>query len=90
MKVQANKLLYIIFFGENNPYGWCLEIADFEKITAGLVRDFYHRFYTSDNCQIVVTGNVTDEILSQLNSFFGGKDWGGKEILPEPKYAFEK
>lgn len=90
VKVQANKLLNKNLWGENNPYGWCLEIADFEKITVGLVRDFYHRFYTSDNCQIVVTGNVTDEILSQLNSFFGGKDWGGKEILPEPKYAFEK
>lgn len=70
---EFNKLL----FGASHPYGTKTELPDFDLLTRESLIDFHKQHYTSDRCTIIVSGKVPENMLEQLESFFGDKDWNG-------------
>jgi predicted Zn-dependent peptidase len=77
----ARKLFSELIFGGKHPYGINVKEADFDFINRTHLNDFYSRFYRANNCKIITAGKVDDDVLSILDSYFGGNDWIAKNDL---------
>lgn len=89
MKPQyvARRNFYQAVFGEDHVYGSFATESDFDKITPDDVRGFFKDHYLVDCCDIYLSGNVDDEILSTVNSIFGSGAHCTKTsdiIIPQP------
>ncbi|MBL7966963.1 MAG: insulinase family protein [Prolixibacteraceae bacterium] len=67
-----------VLFGEQHPYAITNQLDDFDRVDRNLLIDFYGKYYHSGNCRIIVSGMVDDDVISQLDRFFGGNDWAGQ------------
>lgn len=74
--VKAFNKFIELLYSKNYPYGNCAEEADFDAFTREDLVDFHKRCYCSDNCRIILTGRVTDEIINQVIEHFGKEKWG--------------
>lgn len=72
----AYKHFYKLLFPTAHPLSQFGALEDYDLLTAQDVRDFYNRFYTSENCEIVLAGSYSDVLLREVESRFGAKDWG--------------
>ncbi len=79
-----------LLYGEKHPYGLTVVDNDFDRINISEIKDFFSQYYTSNNCTIIASGNLSDSITETLNSFFGEKKWGQTNDLILPKsYSIE-
>jgi zinc protease len=67
----ARKALNERVFGENTPYGRSAEVSDYDKLQLQHLIDFYQKNYSSNNCKIILSGPVDDEVISNLDKHFG-------------------
>jgi len=65
--LEFNKLV----FGDGSAYGQILEFNDFDLITRDDLLHFYKNNYHPENAYIVVSGKMTNEIISMLNEYIG-------------------
>ena len=77
--VLASNKLDSMLWGENHPLGHDVTIEDVENLSLDDVKQFYHDHFNSDNVTIVLSGDISDEILSQIKQSFSGT-WGGKSV----------
>jgi predicted Zn-dependent peptidase len=77
----ARKKFNQLLFGNHHPYGYFVELSDFDHVTRQQLVDFHAQHYTADDCKIVVSGKVNETALKLLDKHFGGKDWGRKGVL---------
>ena len=61
-------------FNEGNPYGRKPTIDDYEVLSIEDIKKFHAQFYNLSNCEIIVSGKVSSEIIETLNAFFGDED----------------
>lgn len=73
-RTQFNSIL----FGNNHPYGIYLEPNDIGKINTTDLVDYHKERYHSDNCTIIVAGLIKPGLIKELEKYFGGDDWNGK------------
>ncbi len=72
-------------FWQSHPYGtpvlgWSSEV---ESITRDDVRDFYHKYYTPNNCVMVLVGDFkTDDVLKLVEEYFARIPRG--DVQPRP------
>lgn len=66
----ARKEFSKLLFGEQHPYANIVSEKDYNQVTAPLVREFYHQYINARNCRITVCGNVSQEVLSLLETHF--------------------
>jgi predicted Zn-dependent peptidase len=80
-KVQslASKRFSECVFGENHPYGRTAIDRDFDSINTSLLKNFYNEYYHAGNCQIILSGKISNDILHEIENRFGGKDWWKEE-----------
>lgn len=83
----ARKEFSKLLFGEQHPYANTVSEKDYSRISAALVRDFYHAHINARNCRILVSGNVGQEILSLLETHFSGLQ-APSTPLPPVSHAF--
>ncbi len=74
----ANELIFKQILGDSpyahNPMG---TVADLDSITWQDAVDFFKRYYTPDNCRIIVCGDVnTDTIRARIEQYLGS--WTGR------------
>jgi len=62
-------------------YGNFTEIEHFSETDASNLQDFYDKYYTSNNCKIIVSGNYSEAIVSKLNPFAEKMKEGKEGIL---------
>ena len=81
-RINSRKVSYVAsaamrkaMFGDNHPYGLTETESDILALTREDVAAFHTRFFNPSGCHMIVCGNVNDEILSQINTHFGGNDW---------------
>ena len=79
VKTIAGREFSKLLFGENHPYGAMAELIDFDNIKINDLRQFHKDFYTPENCKIIISGKVDNDIFSILNSHLGN-NWNGKKI----------
>lgn len=66
----ARKEFSRVMFGENHPYANGVSEADFTKVNPSMVRDFYRQHINARHCRIVICGNVSEEVLTQMDRNF--------------------
>jgi zinc protease len=73
-------------YGSRHPYGRALSVSDFGRILKEDLVEFHRQFYTSDNCDIIVTGNFDEtSVINSLEALFGGNDWLSPVTVSEKK-----
>lgn len=79
-KVNLEKVSFVarkefshLIFGEKSSYGGNTTINDYNNLTLSDIKNHYHKYYQLSNCKILVSGKVDDEIISQINTFFGSE-----------------
>lgn len=53
-------------FGSQHPIGRCAKEEDFDNITVDDVRQFYQQHYHLEQAHLLVSGNVTPEVLQSM------------------------
>jgi zinc protease len=67
----ARKEFSSLIFGHDHPYENNPNIDNYNSLTINNIREFHHNYYGLNNCKILISGKVTNEIISTLNTFFG-------------------
>lgn len=77
-KVSMEKVSYVArkesmkqIFGTKNPYGASAELVDFVNLNRDEIVAFHKKYYQLNNCEIIISGNVTPDCMGLLNHFFG-------------------
>ncbi len=79
----ANRYIDAYLFGKEHPYGKYLSAGDYDALNAEEIKNFYNNFYINGKCIIFVAGKLPDDIIEQLNSYFGTLPLdSGKPIIP--------
>ena len=86
VRTLCQKKFTQVLFGNAHPYAINNILEDFDRIIHGDLLNFYHSYYHSGNCQIIVAGKVDESVLKELNDRFGGSDWQ-HEPVKMPEYA---
>lgn len=88
-KVQplASKKFSACIYGDNHPYGKTAQASDFENISTKDLKEFYAQYYGSHNLQIVLSGNINDSLIAEMNKYFGCEHWGTEQIPPSPLFS---
>lgn len=86
-KISMEKVSYVArkesmgqVFGTDSPYGVGAELVDFINLSREKVIAFHQQFYSLNNCEVIISGKVTNECISLLEKYFGEKR--SKTILP--------
>lgn len=91
--LARNKFLQVLY-GNNNPYGTIAALSDFDNLTTKQLKAFNERLYHGGNCTIFVSGKINENIIPQIEKYFGSNDWIKKAILkkniPQVKINTEK
>ncbi|MCX6291987.1 MAG: pitrilysin family protein [Bacteroidetes bacterium] len=75
----ARRKFHEVIFGASHPYGYFVKPVDYEKLQREPLMSYHRKNYSSTNCSIIVSGNVTAEVISLLNKFFGSGEWKGTQ-----------
>lgn len=73
----ANRNFVDALYGQNHPYGRLTQFADFDVMTPADLRAFSKQYYNPPNLTIIVSGQVKDSLLKELNKYFGSTAWTG-------------
>ena len=84
----AMRALRRSIYGDNHPCGIQTQPGDYDTLQVADITDFHHRYYGSRTCQIYLSGEVDDTLLSCVESLFGNEEWGtaeagGEKIIEE-------
>ena len=69
--VVAYRKVTELIFGSDHPYGYNSVPKTYKQITPEQLKAHYQNNFTADNCKIIISGKVDDEVLSQLNHYLG-------------------
>jgi len=62
-------------FGSTYPYGTKVEPHDFNKLQRADLEMFFKNHYAANNCRVIVSGKIQNNVYELINSHFGGSDW---------------
>lgn len=74
--VLAMRALRRSIYGDAHPCGMQVDIKDYDALKTSDIIDYYNRYYGSRTCQIYLSGDVDDSLLSLVESLFGNDEWG--------------
>lgn len=67
----AQKYFVQELYGEDNPYGNLAKVEDYDKVTEEDLKDFWQKYYSSDQCYLLLAGDIDDNFYDLLNAYFG-------------------
>ncbi len=69
VKYLANQKFTQALYGDH-PYGKTIAANDFEGVSGNDLQTFFERYYTLDNCKIVIAGQYDEAVLNEIKSCF--------------------
>jgi len=78
----AGRALMNLLFGAGHPLGHVLCEDDYRRLTPGVLRHFYDRYYHSAHCSIYLAGRIDGRCLRLVEEHFGQEPFGG--VLQAP------
>lgn len=78
-----------VIYGINHPYANKLELSDFDKIKLQDIKDFFHNYYTINNCYIIASGKIDSETLQYINTTIS-ENWTRTEKIINKIHNTEK
>ncbi|MBA3681502.1 MAG: insulinase family protein [Bacteroidetes bacterium] len=82
--ILARRKFSELVFGEKHPYGIQVNDTDFERVNVTEIKAFFKDHYSSNNCTIIASGHLPNNLLTTLNGFFGEKSWGNTDAKIAP------
>ena len=82
---QSRELFAEALFGATHPYGISASEELYDELTVADLRELYQRLYTADNCFVVCSGNITDEVLQTIESIAASLPAGANYNVEFPK-----
>ena len=64
--VQSREIFGKALFGEHHPYGMSSDENEYDNITREDLVELYNKLYTANNCFVVCSGRVSDDVLSTI------------------------
>lgn len=83
----ASKSFSQALFGKEHGYGRSADIQDYDLLLREDLTAFHSRFVHSGNCQIVLSGNVSDKEIKLVEKHLGASPWGSLLEKVEKNYA---
>ncbi len=83
----AHKYFVKALFGNNHPYGYELQLKDFQNLTVEQLQQFHQYYYHPGNCRIVASGNIHDSDIRAMNQHLGSKTWKSTAFPAMPEYV---
>jgi len=77
------------FFGKEHGYGRTTDIKDYDLIKREDLTAFHHHFIHSGNCQVVISGNVSDREIRLVEMHIGTSSWGSLLAKEEKNYVIK-
>ncbi|WP_286858276.1 MULTISPECIES: M16 family metallopeptidase [Sphingobacterium] len=74
----ARRKFYNLIFGENNRYGRTPKLDDYDAINREQLTALYRKEIVPNNCTLIVSGNVSNDLINELEQIFGF-EWQGPE-----------
>ena len=66
--VQSRELFAKALFGESHPYGISADESHYDSLERDDLMSLYEELYTAQNCFVVCSGRIDDEVLSSIAS----------------------
>ncbi|MEM1123554.1 MAG: pitrilysin family protein, partial [Bacteroidota bacterium] len=76
-------------FGKSHPYGYNSTTRTFNNIKRADLIQHFKKHYHARNCQIFISGKITDKIIGLLDQYLGQLPVGRKSRLPKFKLTTE-
>ena len=76
-------------FGPNHPYGKILVLEDHNNVTTEDLKNFHNTYYRPKNCEILVTGNLKADVVSQIDHYLGNTGWKKDEYPKIPTFEIQ-
>ena len=76
IEVQSRELFAEALFGAEHPYGISASEECYDDVVREDVVDMYERCYTADNCFVVMSGRMDNEVMSAVEELVGGLSQG--------------
>ena len=86
VRTLCQKKFTQVMFGNAHPYAIKNKLEDFDLINREVLMQFYEAYYHSANCRIIVAGKVDENVLTMLETHFGGTDWSRGFGIKEPVF----
>lgn len=74
--VLAMRALRSSIYGDGHPCGMNVCPEDYDTLQVTDIVDYYNRYYGSRTCQIYLSGDIDETLLSLVESIFGSAEWG--------------
>lgn len=94
IEVQSRELFAKALFGAEHPYGISASEECYDDVAREDVVAMYERCYTADNCFVVMSGRIDDEVMSAVEELVEGLSRGEachvKEAPTETTYCLHR
>lgn len=72
----ASRMLLNGLYGHEHPNGRYAVYNDYKRLSVVDLKDFFVKYYCSNNCYIYLSGNVTEEVIRVVDRFLGIEPFG--------------
>ena len=79
VKYLAVEEMRRLYYGENHPLSRRMLPEDILSLTIADLQQFYQQYYHPSNCRVVLSGNVTDEVMRLTDEILGRWNKPGEE-----------
>ena len=85
--MQSRELFSEALFGKEHPYGKSSDETLYDELTTDDLRHTYRTLYTAENCFVACSGNIDEEVLSQISALVEALPSGEKPsaTMPTPE-----
>lgn len=70
-------------YGKHHPSTSWAEIEDYDTLTPSDLKAFHDKYVCSSDCQIWITGEISDDVHQLVNDYFGKSAWGKNQYVFE-------
>ncbi len=85
----SNRNMDTYLYGKQHPYGRFTEVEDLEKLDSATLKSFFNDYYNAQNCKIFIAGNIEQQHIDMVNTYFGMSNWGKDTENKFPKFDIE-
>lgn len=86
--LAAEKLNQLIY-GSSHPYARVISAEDLQQITPDDIRAYHQRYYLNTSIRIILSGRITDEVMSLVNEHMGSLPNNTALLITPPPIAPE-
>ena len=82
--MQSRELFAQALFGEKHPYGISADERLYDDLRREDLVELYNELYTADNCFVVCSGNITEDVMATIASIAEALPSGAKRQVAFP------